>query len=224
MVPTTQRRSVRLALTPTLLRAVAAVVHSTLDPTQHRGVRLLANLSLLLMLGLFATGVGTFLTHQPDPNWYNYVEGQGVQPFGVPSEGWAAWHGLFADAAFMLVLFGSAWFVYKISFYVVRFAVAALVIVLFGHVTGSIIRFNVVKLQGKEFQEAGEGYWQLLSGDLEYIVTARFEMTAVATQLWVIAHVLTLPVLVLGALVSLRQVGRTDPLRSSVSGAARPAD
>ena len=221
MVPTTQRGSLRLALIQILPRAVEAIVHSTLDPTQQRGVRSLAHLSLVLTLGLFATGIGTFLTHRPDPNWYNYVEGQGVQPFGVPSEGWAAWHGLFADAAFMLVLFGSAWFVYKVSFYVVRFAAAALVVVLFGHVTGSIIRFNVVKLQGKEFEDAGSGYWQLLSGELEYIVTARFEMTAAVTQLWVIAHVLTLPVLVLGALVSLRQVGRFDPLRSAVSGSDR---
>ena len=177
---------------------------------------MLANASLVITLGLFVTGIGTFLTHAPDPNWYNYVQGQGVQPFGAPSEGWAEWHGLFADAAFVLVLFGAAWFVYKVSFYVIRFAVLALVVILFGHVSGSVIRFNVVKLQGKPLEEAEDGYVQLFTGDLEYIVTSRFEFGALASQLWVAAHVVTLPIIVAGALLALRTLGRRDPLASAV--------
>ena len=179
-------------------------------------MQLLANLSLVITIGLLVTGIGTFFAHAPDPNWFNYVEGQGVQPFGAPSEGWAEWHGLFADAAFALVLFGSAWFVYKVSFQVIRFTVLALVLILFGHVSGSIIRYNVVKLQGKTLKEAGDGYWQLFAGDLEFIVTARFEIGAVASQLWVAAHVVALPVVVGAALLALRRVGRSDPLDSAV--------
>ncbi len=185
-------------------------------------MQLLANVALIVTLGLFVTGVGTFCTHAPDPNWYNYVQGQGVQPFGAPSDGWAEWHGLFADAAFVLGLFGSAWFIYKVSFYVIRFSVLSLVVILFGHVTGSVIRYNVVKLQGKTLEQAGDGYWQLFTGDLDYIVTSRFELGTLASQLWVGAHVLTLPIVVGGALVALRTIGRSDPLESAISSTSAP--
>jgi hypothetical protein len=166
---------------------------------------------------LLVTGLGTFFTHEPDPNWFNFVEGQGVQPSSVPSEGWAEWHGLFADAAFVLVLFGSAWFVYKVSFRLVRFSVLAFVLIVAGHISGSAIRYNVVKLQGRTLKEAGEGYTQLFAGELEFIVTARFQIGAIASQLWVIAHVATLPLAVAGALWSLRQIGRSDPFESVIT-------
>lgn len=183
---------------------------------QQRGVRLLANVALVITVGLFVTGIGTFFTHAPDPNWFNHVRGQGVRPFGAPSDGWAEWHGLFADAAFALVLFGSAWFVYRVSFYVIRFSVLALALIVFGHISGSIIRYNVVKLEGRTLEEADRGYLQLFGGDLEYMVTARFEFGAVASQVWVLAHILAMPVVVGGALLALRSVGRSDPLASAV--------
>lgn len=183
-------------------------------------MRRLAWAAVVITAGLFITGIGTFFTHEADPNWYRYARGQGLRPPGQPSDGFAEWHAMFADAAGVLVLLGSAWFVYKISFRVVRFVSASLVLVLSAHASGSVIRFNVVKLEGKSFQEAARGYGQLFGTDLEYIVTARFELGAAASRIWLLAHVLTLPALVVGAYLTLRPVARRATLRA----AAPPAD
>lgn len=172
--------------------------------------------SLVIGVGLFGTGVATFLTHESDPNWYSYARGQGVQPFGAPSDGWAEIHGMFADAAGVLVLLGGAWFIYKVSFEVIRFVLISFVVVLFGHISGAVIRYNAVKLRGRSLEEADTGYAQIFSSDLEFMVTSRLELGATASKLWVGAHVLSVPLLTVGALVALRSIARRDPLASAI--------
>ena len=44
-----------------------------------------------------------------------------------------------------------------------------LVVAMVGLITGSIIRFNIVKLSGRDYAEAGRGYVQLFGGDLELL-------------------------------------------------------
>ncbi len=93
------------------------------------------------------------------------------------------------------------------SFSVPWFGVAALGLAFVGLVTGSLVRFNLVKLEGKAYEEAGNGYAQLFSGELEYVVTAR--ATPTPGEIWVLVglHILLVPVLVAGAWRMLGRVG-----------------
>jgi len=157
------------------------------------------------------TGIGVFFTHESDPNWFGYLQGRGVQPFSAPSEGWAEAHGLFADLLGITALIGGAWFVARVSFAVFWFVAVTLVVVLSALISGSVIRFNVVKLEGKTFEEAERGYLQVFSRDFEYLVTARFELGPVASAIWVLAHVMAVMVIVVGGWIALRRVARSLP-------------
>ena len=69
-------------------------------------------------------------------------------------------------------------------------------ILVFGLITGSIVRFNAVKLRGRELDEAGQGYAQIVFGsDVEFIVTDRWELGPMAARLWTLGHIATLPIL-----------------------------
>lgn len=171
---------------------------------------MLASAGIVSLVGVTLTGVAVFFTHESDPNWFRYGRGAGVEPASQPSTGWAAAHSLFADTLGVVVLIGSAWFIARVSFVVFRFAVVLFVVVLFAHVSGSVIRFNAVQLEGRTLEEAERGYLQVFSGDLEYLVTSRFELGPVAASVWTVAHLLTVIVVVLGAAVSLAGTVRSS--------------
>ena len=85
-----------------------------------------------------------------------------------------------------------------ISVWDVFICAVALAVTVFGLVSGSVIRFRAVKLEGKSFAEAETGYPQIFGAfgaDLEFVVTSRFEMGATTIRLWTAAHILTIPVL-----------------------------
>lgn len=160
------------------------------------------------LAGVSITGLAVFFTHESDPNWYGYLRGTGVQPRSAPSDGWAEAHALFADLLGITALIGGAWFVARIAYTGLRFVGVSLVLVLSALVTGSMIRFNVVKLEAKAFEEAGPGYLQVFSPKFEYLVNSRFELGAVAAPLLVLAHVLAIVVVVVGGWYALRKASR----------------
>lgn len=176
---------------------------------------MLAGAAATSLAGVTLTGVVVFFTHESDPNWFRYLRGTGAQPVSQPSTGWSAAHSLFADAFAVVVLIGGAWFIARVSFVVFRFAIVLFVVALFAHVSGSVIRFNVVKLEGKTLEEAERGYLQIFTGEFEYLVTSRFELGPTAASVWAVAHLLTVVVIVIGAGISLAGAVRSH-------GAARP--
>ena len=108
-------------------------------------------------------------------------------------------HGYFGAAAAVIALVGGEWFAVRVIFDVPRLAVVALGVSAFGLVSGSVIRFNAVKLSGRSYEEADAGYWQLFSDDVEFVVTDRWDLGEAAIRVWTLAHVLTVPVIVLAA-------------------------
>jgi len=170
--------------------------HSWLTPSQQRGVRILAWASIVSLSGVALTGLWQFFAHRSDPDWYGYEPASEVFISSSFSEGMAALHGLFGASVAVILLVGGGWFAYKVLYDIPWPAVIALVVAMIGLATGSVIRFNLVKLRGREFREAGRGYVQIFGSDLEFVVTGRFELAPLAIRLWTIAHVLTLPILV----------------------------
>jgi len=170
--------------------------HSWLTPSQQRGVRVLAWVSVVSIAGVSITGLWQFFAHQSDPGWYDYDASSELFLSSSPSEGMAALHGMFAASVAVIALVGGAWFAYRVLYDIPWPAVIALLVAVIGLVTGSVIRFNLVKLRDREFGEAGRGYVQIFGSDLEFVVTGRFELAPLAIRLWAIGHILTVPILV----------------------------
>ncbi|MDJ0767181.1 MAG: hypothetical protein QNJ12_00250 [Ilumatobacter sp.] len=168
---------------------------SNLTERQQRGVRVLTWASIVCLVGVSVTGAWQFVTHESDPGWYGYEPGSDVRVAASPSEGVAELHGLFAAGVAVVALVGGAWFAYRVLYDIPWPAVVALLGALAGLITGSVIRFNLVKLQDREYDDAGRGYAQLFGGDVEFVVTDRWELGPMAIRLWTIGHVLTLPIL-----------------------------
>ena len=166
-----------------------------LTPEQRRGVRVLAWASVVGLAGVSLTGIWQFFAHESDPGWYGYEPGSDMRLASSPSEGIAELHGIFATAVAVIALFGGAWFAYRVLYDVPWPAVLALAVAVLGLVSGSVMRFTLVKLEGRRFDEAGRGYAQVFGGDLEFVVTSRFELGPLAIRLWTIGHVVTVPVL-----------------------------
>lgn len=172
---------------------------SHLDARQQRGVRILGWASIICLAGVTGTGVWQFLAHESNPSWFGYVPGLGVRQQTQPSEGVAELHGIFGGAMAVIALVGGAWFAFRVLFDVPRLAVIGLVVSVVGLVTGSVIRFNAVRLSGRSYEQAGSGYAQLFLDDVEFVVTDRWDLGALAIRSWTVAHVLTVPVVVLVA-------------------------
>ena len=172
---------------------------SHLDSRQQRGVRILGWVSIICLAGLTGTGLWQLLAHESNPSWFGHVPGMGVRQQTQPSDGVADLHGIFGAAAAVIALVGGGWFAFRVLFDVPRLAVIGLVVSVVGLVTGSVIRFNAVKLSGRTYEEAGSGYAQLFLNDVEFVVTDRWDLGALAIRSWTVAHVLTVPVLLLAA-------------------------
>lgn len=164
-----------------------------LEPKQRRGVRVLAWASLVSLVGVTLTGLWQFATHETDPQWFGYVSGAEIA--SSSSTGVAELHAFFADAVAVIALFGGAWFAYRVLYDIPRPAVIAVALAVLGQVSGSVMRFNLVKLRGREFEDAGRGYAQIFGGNLEFVVTDRFELGPTAIRLWTIGHIATVPIL-----------------------------
>jgi hypothetical protein len=177
------------------LAVVRRQVRTELTHQQRRGVRVLAVASIVCLVGVSVTGLWQFFMHESDRAWYGYVAGGDAQLASSPSTGVADLHGQFAAALAIVALFGGAWFAYRVLYDVPWLAVVALVLVTIGLITGSVIRFNVVKLRGREYEQADRGYLQLFGGDLEFVATARRELGPLAIRLWTLGHLSTVPIL-----------------------------
>lgn len=174
-------------------------LRSRLDARQQRGVKLLGWASLVSLGGVTITGLWQFFAHSSDDSWFSFVPGKSTRPQPQPSQGVAELHSIFGAASAVVALVGGAWFAYKVLFDVPRFAVVSLTVCVFGLISGSVIRFNAVKLQGRPYEDAGRGYGQLFFNDVEFVVTDRFDLGPLAIGLWTMSHVLTVPVLLTAA-------------------------
>ncbi len=189
------------------LGSVRARFRSTLTPEQQKGVKVLAGVSIAILGGLIGTGLWQFFTHEPDPSWFAHVVGSSSRQQPGPAEGIADLHGVFATAGGIVALLGGAWFAYKVAFDIPWIALLAFVLAVLGSVTGTWIRFNAVKLPGRSYEEATNGYAQLFVNDVEYVVTDNWDLGSTAIRFLTVSHVLALPFLLLVAWLSIRRVG-----------------
>lgn len=165
---------------------------------------------MVILVGLTLTGVWQFFAHQSDPTWFDHVVGSDIRQRTAPSEGVASLHGLFGGAAGIVALMGGAWYAYKVAFGVPRLAVLALGLALVGLVTGSLVRFNAVKLPGRTYEDAGRGYGQIFTNEVEHVVTDKWDMGPLAIRLFTAGHVLTVPILLAAAWVGIARAGESD--------------
>jgi hypothetical protein len=171
----------------------------TVMPGEKRVARRFGWASAFVMAGLTITGVWQFFSHEPDQNWFRYTKETSVNLPRLPSTGGAELHALFGDAAFVIALFGGAWFAYKVLFRLPKFAIFATLVTLLANITGSVIRFNAVKISGRSFEQADNGYLQLFTQDLEFMVNGRQEVEPITAQLLTLGHIVTVPVLLIAA-------------------------
>jgi hypothetical protein len=189
---------------------VRARFRSTLTSEQQRGVSVLAGVSIVILAGLVSTGLWQFFTHESDPSWFDHVAGSSSRQQAAPSEGIADVHGVFATAGGVVALLGGAWFAYKVAFNIPWIALLAIVLTVLGSVTGSWIRFNAVKLQGRSYEDAGRGYVQIFVDDVEYVVTDNWDLGSTAILFLTVSHVLALPFLLTVAWLSVPRVGERE--------------
>ncbi len=181
----------------TRLKAEVAWFGRTVSPAERRFAGWLGWASVLVMVGLTLTGAWQFFRHEPDPDWFSYTTEGGLTGASKPSTGGAELHALFGDAAFVLALFGGAWFAYKIVFRVPKFAALAALVALAANITGSVIRFNAVKINGRTLEQADDGYLQIFTGDVDFVVNGRQELGPTAIRLFTFGHIATVPVLLI---------------------------
>lgn len=180
---------------------------ATLGPTERRGVGVLAWISCGALVAVTVTGLWQFVAHRPDPAWYDYSPGTDLRPQPSASEGMAAAHAFAADVTTAVALFGGAWFAYKVVFRIPRVLALAVGLAVTNLITGSLIRFNAVKLSGRALDEAGDGYLQLFVNRVEYVVTDKQTFGPLAIRILTLTHVLAVPILLAVAWLA---IGRAD--------------
>lgn len=79
-----------------------------------------------------------------------------------------------------------------------------------GSFTGSLIRFNAIKLPGQSYQDAGAGYSQLFLGDVDFVVTDRSDLGATAIRVMTLSHVITVPILLFAVWAYLPRIANTS--------------
>lgn len=192
------------------LAGVRARFRSTLTPEQQRGLSVLGWVSFVILAGLTGTGLWQFFAHESDPSWFEHVVGSDARLRATPSEGVAELHSIFATAGGIVALLGGAWFAYKIAFDIPWIALLAFVLAVVGSVTGSLIRFNAVKLPGRSYEDAGRGYLQFFVNDVEHIVTDKWDLGSTAIRLLTVSHFLTVPLLLTVAWFRITRVGEPE--------------
>ena len=190
---------------------VLGTFRSTLTIEQQRIVRVLGVLAFIMLAGLTITGVWQFFAHKSVPSWFDHAPGSGARQQTTPSTGAAAAHSLFSTFGGIVALAGGGWYAYKVSFSVPWLWLFGLSLSLFGSFTGSLIRFNAIKLPGQSYQDAGVGYSQLFLGDVEFVVTDRWDLGATAIRLMTLSHTVTVPILLFAVWACLPRIA--DPNR-----------
>lgn len=190
-------------------------------PRKKAGAEILGLLSIFMLVGVTITGIWQFFAHEPNPDWFAYVPDTGFTAEAVPSTGMARIHGFFADGSVIVAMAGGGWFAYNIAHTIPKTAVVAFVTTVIGVFSGSLIRYNVVKIDGLRHEDATDGYWQLFVKPVEYVVTGRTEFGANGFRLLTVIHVATIPILVGFAWVAIRrgiaiqeEARRNSPARS----------
>lgn len=188
--------------------------YAHLGPFDRRAIKIIGYTSVLLAVLLTVSGVMVFLTHESDPNWFNHVR-DGPRPRGsTTAEGLAAFHSSIADVATLLVLIATAFAAFRIMYDLPLLGVVAFVVVLTGHVTGSLIRFNAVKIEGFPLESADRGYLQVFGRDFEYMATNRYDLGPVATWIYTLMHLLTMPILLGSVIYTYWLSVRPDPAKA----------
>lgn len=202
----------------------------TTFPRHQRGVDLLGIVSLAVLAGVSITGVWQFFAHAPDPSFVDYQSGVDNRLDQAGQTVVSELHDLFATAAGVVALVGTGWFAYRIAHRVPALGLAALTVALFGSLVGSIVRFNIVKIEDRPLTATGPGYLQVFRPDLEYAVTTSGEVGPMVFQLIVFSHVASVPVLVaFGYLSITRAIDRrhdellNEPKRTWFTGDAGPS-
>ena len=165
-------------------------------PKHQRGLDIFAALAITMLVGLTLTGIWQFFFHESNPDWYGYVPDSGFSVTQQPPTGVAQAHGLFGLGAGIVALIGTAWFAYRIAHRVPMASLIAFGLIVFATFTEAIVRFNLIKIEGQSFEQAGPGYLQLLTNDIEYVVTDAGQTSAAPFVLVVGAHIATVPLLV----------------------------
>lgn len=165
-------------------------------PRHQRGLDLFGALSIAMLAGLTATGIWQFFNHRSNPDWYAYVPDANFTVSQRPPAGIAQAHGLFGLGAGIVALLGTAWFAYRIAHRVPLAALVAFACIVFATMTEALVRFNVIKLEGRTLEEASTGYAQLFTGDVEFVVTDAGQSGVIPFLLILIAHIATIPILV----------------------------
>jgi len=197
---------------------------SETDKTIARGVRWCA---LAILGGLTLTGIWQFFFHAPDTAWDRYQLGTDRYLLSTASTGIAEVHAAFADLAGLLSLCVVAWVSARVLHRVSWLAIGALVVVIWGLYTGTLIRFNTTFEDGAVVT-SDSGYSQFFLGQADGVVTDRFELGQGAIVAWTIAHIISVPVLVAAASFTLkrseiRREQRKGHRRSWLDELPRPA-
>ncbi len=165
-------------------------------PRHQRGVDILGVLSIVVLVGVSATGAWQFFAHELNPEWFGYMPGGTFSVNSKGPTGMALAHRFFGDAAAILALMGGAWFCFQIVYRVPAVVVVIFCCTLFAVLTEALVRFNLIKLQGLTFEEVGPGYPQVFGSDVDYVVTDAGQTNVGVFRLLILSHIATVPILV----------------------------
>ena len=163
---------------------------SDLEGTDRRIAILTGAIAVVLVGGLFFTGVWQFLFH--DPDWDNYVVGT-ERAIAAEPTGMADAHQTLGDLTAVLVLWTTAWLSYRVFAKVSMSGIAILGLVFAGILTGKIIRVNAVIRNGVTDANAA-GFVDVFRGDYDFLVVEGSDLEPMAAVIWTTAHIATLPI------------------------------
>lgn len=165
-------------------------------PRHQRGLDVLGALSITMLAGVSLTGLWQFFAHQSNSDWFDYVPDTGFSVNQQPATGMAQVHGLFGLGCGVVALLGSAWFAYRIAHRVPLAVLIAFGCIVFAMLTESLVRYNIIRIEGLTFDQVGMGYPQVFTGDVDYVVTDVGQTGPWPFRLLVVAHLATIPILV----------------------------
>ena len=166
-----------------------------LSDTDRTIARIVRWSAIVLLGGLTISGIWLFFTHEPASSWGRYRPGSDVRPQPVASTGIAEVHAAIADLCGLLALFVVAWLSSRVLHRVSKFAVGALVLVMFSMYTGTLIRFNATIDDGAVLI-SNAGYGQFYWGSADVAITDRFDLGRWSMVLWTLVHIISVPVLI----------------------------
>lgn len=187
-------------------------------PEHLRAVEVLGLVSIVLLIGLTATGLWEFFFRESAPAWYSYgPEFGGSVQAGPASAGVSGLHGFLSDAAGVTALLGGTWFSYRVLNRLPAAIVVTVCCVTFAAFGGGALRFNLIRQTGVPIEEISAGYTQLFTSDIDFLVTDRGQWGGASNsfgdspgslgmfRIMLLTHMLTVPILVGFAWMSIRR-------------------